>query len=142
MYDVFATYRTPSDAAAFDSHYEHVHVPLVEKMPLLEEFAWGKVEDEGSETYLVARMTFQSAAEAENPSAHRTGRPQQRTCRILHGPNFNCCVYPARSRPGSRHDTRSVRLAPAGTGCAFAQHSPVPAGNRSTAGDTEGRAGV
>jgi uncharacterized protein (TIGR02118 family) len=65
VYDVFAIYRTPDEPAAFDSHYEQVHVPLVEKMPLLEEFAWGKVEDEGSETYLIARMTFQSAAEAE-----------------------------------------------------------------------------
>jgi uncharacterized protein (TIGR02118 family) len=55
----------PSEPAAFDSHYEQVHVPLVEKMPLLEEFAWGKVDDGRSETYLIARMTFQSAAEAE-----------------------------------------------------------------------------
>ena len=65
MYDVFATYRTPSNPAAFHSHYKQVHVPLVEKMPLLKEFTWGRVEDEGSETYLIARMTFQSAAEAE-----------------------------------------------------------------------------
>ncbi len=43
MYDVVVLYDRPTDPAAFDEHHRQVHVPLVEAMPLLTEFAWGKV---------------------------------------------------------------------------------------------------
>ena len=40
-------------------------MPLVEAMPLVTEFTWGKVEStEPSGTYVVARMTYRSAEDA------------------------------------------------------------------------------
>ena len=65
MYDVVVLYDRPTDPAAFDEHYRQVHVPLVEAMPLITEFAWGKVESTDSAgTYVVARMTYRSAEDA------------------------------------------------------------------------------
>jgi uncharacterized protein (TIGR02118 family) len=66
VYDVLALYTRPADPAAFDDHYVNVHVPLVQALPLIHEFAWGKVASEDSDApYLVARMTYRSAADAE-----------------------------------------------------------------------------
>ncbi|NMH96514.1 EthD family reductase [Pseudonocardia acidicola] len=66
MYDVLVLYSWPADTAAFDDHYVHVHVPLVKAMPSVQEFTWGKVSsDEADAPYLVARMTYPSASDAE-----------------------------------------------------------------------------
>lgn len=67
MHDVIVLYNRPADPAAFDAHYRGTHVPLVDALPNLREFAWGKVvgdtdSDEGY--YLVARMSYHDAAEA------------------------------------------------------------------------------
>ncbi|MCW2537188.1 MAG: hypothetical protein JWQ26_2887 [Modestobacter sp.] len=65
MYDVVVLYDRPTDPAAFDEHYRQVHVPLVEAMPLVAEFTWGKVEPtDPAGTYVVARMTYRSAEDA------------------------------------------------------------------------------
>lgn len=33
MVTLTALYRTPDDPAGFEEHYEHVHTPLIEKVP-------------------------------------------------------------------------------------------------------------
>jgi uncharacterized protein (TIGR02118 family) len=33
MVKLIALYRTPADIAAFDAHYNEIHVPLVKKLP-------------------------------------------------------------------------------------------------------------
>jgi uncharacterized protein (TIGR02118 family) len=129
VYDVFATYRTPSDPAAFDSHYEQVHVPLVEKMPLLEEFAWGKVEDEGSETYLVARMTFQSAAEAEKSFGSPDGQAAADDVQNFAWSGFQLLRVPREesSRQPARQAQRSARTGAHGMCVCPAQSGASPA---------------
>ena len=62
MHDVVVLYNIPADPEAFDAHYRSTHVPLVDALPQLREFAWGKVVD--GDTYLVARMTYDTSAEA------------------------------------------------------------------------------
>jgi len=65
VYDVVVLYDRPTDPAAFDEHYRQVHVPLVQAMPLVTEFTWGRVEStDPTGTYLVARMTYRSAEDA------------------------------------------------------------------------------
>ncbi|MGE2834043.1 EthD family reductase [Mycobacterium sp. SMC-4] len=62
MHDVIVLYNRPADPEAFDAHYRNTHIPLVDELPNLREFAWGKVVD--GDVYLVARMTYDNAAEA------------------------------------------------------------------------------
>lgn len=62
MHDVIVLYNRPVDEEAFDAHYRVTHVQLVNALPQLREFAWGKVVD--GEYYLVARMTYDNAADA------------------------------------------------------------------------------
>lgn len=62
MHDVIVLYNRPSDPEAFDAHYRSTHVPLVDALPQLQEFAWGKVID--GDYYVVARMTYNSAVDA------------------------------------------------------------------------------
>jgi uncharacterized protein (TIGR02118 family) len=65
MHDVIVLYSLPTDTAAFDAHYLSTHAPLVDALPELREFAWGKVDDpETAGYYLVARMTYDNAAAA------------------------------------------------------------------------------
>jgi uncharacterized protein (TIGR02118 family) len=62
MHDVIVLYNHPVDPAAFDMHYRSIHIPLVDALPHLREFAWGKVAD--GDYYVVARMTYHSSTEA------------------------------------------------------------------------------
>lgn len=65
MFDVVVLYAHPADPSAFDEHYERVHVPLVQAMPALREFTWGKAESEDpAAPYVMARMTYDSADDA------------------------------------------------------------------------------
>lgn len=62
MHDVIVLYNRPVDEEAFDTHYRITHAQLVEALPQLREFAWGKVVD--GDYYLVARLTYDNAADA------------------------------------------------------------------------------
>lgn len=74
MYDVFVLYHQPRDGAAFDAHYRSVHVPLVEALPLLREFTWGRTAEPEDPVYLVARMTYDSATDAQASMSSEAGR--------------------------------------------------------------------
>ncbi|WP_139007350.1 EthD family reductase [Arthrobacter crystallopoietes] len=75
MHDIFVLYNRPKDPEAFDRHYISTHVPLVRKLPLLQDFTWGKVAADAPDAhYLVARLTYASKADADNSLASVAGR--------------------------------------------------------------------
>ncbi len=75
MHDVIVLYNLPNDTEAFDAHYRGTHAPLVDALPNLREFAWGKVDDPTSAGYyLMARMTFRDPAEAAESMASPAGQ--------------------------------------------------------------------
>jgi uncharacterized protein (TIGR02118 family) len=76
MHDVIVLYNHPRDREAFDAHYRHVHVPLVHKLPLLKEFTWGHVDRDNHDSgyYLMARLTYTSAAECAASMASEAGK--------------------------------------------------------------------
>ncbi len=61
MLKLIAVYDKPEDSAAFDQHYNEVHIPLVKKMPGLQKLEVSRVRGApGGEPryYLVAEMYF------------------------------------------------------------------------------------
>lgn len=74
MHDVFVTYSSIPDIAAFTAHYEGTHVPLVRALPELEEFAWGFVEDPApGDPLAVARLSYASREAADRSFASDAG---------------------------------------------------------------------
>lgn len=75
MYDLIVLYAVPEDVEAFDHHYTNIHIKLVEALPFLKAFSWGKVEDaHEAGFYLVARLTFASAGDAQDAMASEAGQ--------------------------------------------------------------------
>ena len=62
MKKIIVIYGKPADAAAFDSHYASVHVPLVQKMPHLRDFSYshGPVQSsaENGAPHLIAILSY------------------------------------------------------------------------------------
>jgi uncharacterized protein (TIGR02118 family) len=61
MIKLIALYKTPSDLAAFDSHYEKVHTPLVKKIPGLRKLEVARITGAPigeAKHYLIAEMYF------------------------------------------------------------------------------------
>jgi uncharacterized protein (TIGR02118 family) len=66
--DVIVIYGPPADPAAFDRHYEDVHVPLAKAMPNLIgfEITRGPVAAQnGPGAHLIARLRYPSVADLE-----------------------------------------------------------------------------
>lgn len=56
-------YGTPTDTAAFDTHYRTVHIPLTLKVPGLQGFTWAKCASLDGSTppyYAVAHLAFET----------------------------------------------------------------------------------
>jgi uncharacterized protein (TIGR02118 family) len=67
MANIYAMYKHPADAAAFDRYYYGVHVPLAKKIPGLEAYqvTRGTIASVGggsSPYHLIAALTFSSLA--------------------------------------------------------------------------------
>ena len=64
MHQLIVLYRTPSDPAAFDTHYATVHTPMAAKLPGLKSFSVRRPQPaaDGSppDYHLVATLTFAS----------------------------------------------------------------------------------
>lgn len=74
MHDLFIIYNRPQDTEAFDLHYASIHVPLVHRLPRLQEFTWGKVQAaDPASPYLVARLTYTSKEDAKASMASAPG---------------------------------------------------------------------
>lgn len=63
MHRITIQYGQPADAAAFDSQYFDVHVPIVQGLPGLKRFIWSKPRPmgEGPDIYFIAELWFDSA---------------------------------------------------------------------------------
>lgn len=73
MHDVIVLYNVPASPEAFDAHYQNTHIPLVHKLPKLREFSWGKVTEENAPYYVVARLGYANAQDAEESLASEPG---------------------------------------------------------------------
>lgn len=60
MYQLTVLYNQPEDPAAFDKHYDEVHIPLTAKIPGLQRFTVSRLGTE-ADYYLVAVLEFASA---------------------------------------------------------------------------------
>lgn len=79
MFKVFALYKTPDDAAAFDAHYKNIHTPLAMKMPGLRKLEVAKLTGTippGGEPpyYQIAEMWFDNAEAAKAALSSPEGR--------------------------------------------------------------------
>jgi uncharacterized protein (TIGR02118 family) len=74
MHDIVILYNRPQDPAAFDAHYISTHLPLVDKLPGLQEATWGKAESDSlQDYYLVARLTYSSKEDADRSLSSPAG---------------------------------------------------------------------
>lgn len=64
MFQLVALYNHPEDPAAFDKHYDEVHVPLAKKIPGLQRYTYVRPgpDPQGNQPayYLVATLDFES----------------------------------------------------------------------------------
>lgn len=79
MAKVFAMYKHPVDAAAFDSYYYRLHVPLAKKIPGLKayEVTRGPISSIGGGAapyHLIATLTFDSLAAIQSALATPEGQ--------------------------------------------------------------------
>jgi uncharacterized protein (TIGR02118 family) len=74
MHDVIVLYNQPSSPEEFNEHYLKTHVPLVNRLPKLLDFSWGKTTDDDAAYYLVARLTYASAEDAAESLDSPQGR--------------------------------------------------------------------
>jgi len=61
MVKLVALFRRPVDESTFEEHYEHVHLPLIRKMPGLKKLEAGKITGAPMSTpqfYRIAEMYF------------------------------------------------------------------------------------
>ncbi|NDK90729.1 EthD family reductase [Gordonia desulfuricans] len=67
MYVITVIYDQPTDPAAFDEYYRTKHLPLVDALPDVRRFSWGKCEfPDGSapSAYAIAYLMFDSRSAA------------------------------------------------------------------------------
>ena len=74
-----ALYETPADPAAFDRHYDAVHIPLVRSLPGLRSYTIGRdmvAVRGGAPYYLVAELQWETMDELRaafaSPEGHAT----------------------------------------------------------------------
>lgn len=81
MVKLVALYKTPADAAAFDSHYWNVHTPLVKKIPGLRKLEVANVTGAPmgeTQYYLVAEMYFDDQDSMQRSFASPEGKATAR----------------------------------------------------------------
>lgn len=71
-----ALYETPSDAEAFDQHYDQTHVPLIRSLPGLRRCTLGRnvTALHGPPCYLVAELEWDTLDELQAAFATPQGR--------------------------------------------------------------------
>jgi uncharacterized protein (TIGR02118 family) len=74
MHDVVVLYNHPDSPEAFDAHYRDVHTSLVNALPKLREFSWGKTSNDDAGYYLVARLTYDCADDAADSLGSNAGQ--------------------------------------------------------------------
>lgn len=77
MYQITIVYNQPTDAAAFDEHYEHTHVPLVRAIPDVRAFELSKCDSLDATTpaaYAIACLSFDDKHSAGNAFGSPAGQ--------------------------------------------------------------------
>jgi uncharacterized protein (TIGR02118 family) len=64
MVRLLVLYNPPEDAAAFDKHYDEVHIPLAKKLPGLLKYTVSRNLGRNAQYHLIAELDF-----ADMPSA-------------------------------------------------------------------------
>lgn len=81
MIKLIALYKTPSDQAAFDSHYSNVHTPLVKKIPGLRKLEVARITGAPigeAQHYLIAEMYFDDQDSMQRSLASPEGKATAR----------------------------------------------------------------
>jgi uncharacterized protein (TIGR02118 family) len=62
MVRMLVLYNTPEDPAAFDKHYDEIHIPLARQMPGLLRYTVSRNLSRGAPYYLVAELDWEDMA--------------------------------------------------------------------------------
>jgi uncharacterized protein (TIGR02118 family) len=64
MVRLLVLYNPPEDAAAFDKHYDEVHIPLAKTLPGLVRYTVSRNLGRNAQYHLVAELDFEDMASA------------------------------------------------------------------------------
>ena len=90
-------YNTPDDTDAFDAHYRDVHMPIVSRYPNLRDVRLSKLAGVGgrdSAYYLMAEMTFDTAADLDAAIMSEPGAESARDLRNFAGAGVTMFIAP------------------------------------------------
>jgi uncharacterized protein (TIGR02118 family) len=73
MVRLLVLYNPPEDAAAFDKHYNEVHIPLVKRWPGVLRYTVSRNLRKGSQYYLVAEIDFEDMGALRSALASPAG---------------------------------------------------------------------
>ena len=90
-------YQKPDDTDAFDAHYRDVHMPIVSRYPNLRDVRLSKLAGVGgrdSAYYLMAEMTFDTAADLDDAIMSEAGAESARDLRNFAGAGVTMFIAP------------------------------------------------
>ncbi|HET8778201.1 MAG TPA: EthD family reductase [Candidatus Limnocylindria bacterium] len=90
-------YNKPDDTDAFDAHYRDVHMPIVSRYPNLRDVRLSKLAGVGgreSAYYLMAEMTFDTAADLDDAIMSEPGAESARDLRNFAGAGVTMFIAP------------------------------------------------
>ena len=90
-------YNKPDDTDAFDVHYRDVHMPIVSRYPNLRDVRLSKLAGVGgreSAYYLMAEMTFDTAADLDDAIMSEPGAESAKDLRNFAGAGVTMFIAP------------------------------------------------
>ena len=90
-------YNKPDDTDAFDAHYRDVHMPIVSRYPNLRDVRLSKLAGVGgrdSAYYLMAEMSFDTAADLDEAIMSEAGAESARDLRNFAGAGVTMVIAP------------------------------------------------
>jgi uncharacterized protein (TIGR02118 family) len=90
-------YQKPDDTDAFDAHYRDVHMPIVSRYPNLRDVRLSKLAGVGGRDaayYLMAEMTFDTAADLDDAIMSEAGAESARDLRNFAGAGVTMFIAP------------------------------------------------
>ena len=90
-------YNKPDDADVFDAHYRDVHMPIVSRYPNLRDVRLSKLAGVGgreSAYYLMAEMTFDTAADLDDAIMSEPGAESAKDLRNFAGAGVTMFIAP------------------------------------------------
>jgi uncharacterized protein (TIGR02118 family) len=90
-------YQKPDDTDAFDAHYRDVHMPIVSRYPNLRDVRLSKLAGVGGRDaayYLMAEMTFDTAADLDDAIMSEAGAESAKDLRSFAGAGVTMFIAP------------------------------------------------